>query len=182
MRHRRSRRSRSSARSAHDRGRLERARAISYGAFVAIRLRPSDRRAPPTPRFLPRQTCACAIERSTLRETPGPHLVINRVNRAIPSRSDGGAAGNGCSGMIRLCGHVAPHSSSRTAQTSLHRSPIGLSGLLQVLAKFPGDGWALAMPATRTNAVQPTAIAPITENICCQASDGMACFTMPWVA
>ena len=38
------------------------------------------------------------------------------------------------------------------------------------------------MPATRVNVVTPTAIAPMTENTNCQVSDGMVCFTMPWVA
>ena len=28
----------------------------------------------------------------------------------------------------------------------------------------------------------PTATAPMTENVICHASDGMRCFTMPWVA
>ena len=28
----------------------------------------------------------------------------------------------------------------------------------------------------------PTAIAPMTENTVCHVSDGMVCFTMPWVA
>ena len=44
------------------------------------------------------------------------------------------------------------------------------------------DGLAAAIPATRMNAVTPTAIAPMTENTTCQVSDGMVCFTMPCVA
>ena len=41
---------------------------------------------------------------------------------------------------------------------------------------------AVAIPATRTKAVMPTAMVPTTENVICQASDGIRCFTMPWVA
>jgi hypothetical protein len=51
---------------------------------------------------------------------------------------------------------------------------------------------ALAMPrlvdpggvkdVTRMKAVTATAIAPTTENTICHASEGMVCFTIPWVA
>ena len=44
------------------------------------------------------------------------------------------------------------------------------------------DGPVAAMPATRANAVTPTAAAPMTENTSCQVSYGMVCFTMPCVA
>lgn len=43
------------------------------------------------------------------------------------------------------------------------------------------EGAVPANVVTRTNAVTPTAMAPITEKIICHVSDGMVCFTMPWV-
>ena len=45
---------------------------------------------------------------------------------------------------------------------------------------FPTTGPAIDV--TRTKAVIPTAIAPMTEKTSCQVSDGMMCFTMPCVA
>ena len=128
-------------RSAHDRGRLERARATLVGTFVAIRLRQTSEPHPTL--ILPRQTCACAIERSTLRRKRRPATFGRKPRQsAIPSRSGRWTLRGWMLGMIRLCGHVAPHFPAGTAQTSLHRSPIGLSGL-QVLAKFPGDAGRL---------------------------------------
>lgn len=53
---------------------------------------------------------------------------------------------------------------------------------VQVRARFPSAGPAAAMPATRRNAVTPTAIAPITEKMSCHVSDGIMCFTIPSVA
>ena len=44
------------------------------------------------------------------------------------------------------------------------------------------DGPGAAIAATRTNAVTPTAIPPTTEKMICHMSEGMVCFTMPWVA
>ena len=46
---------------------------------------------------------------------------------------------------------------------------------------WPG-GVLAANPATRMNAVAPTATAPTIEKTICQASEGMACFTTPCVA
>ena len=43
-------------------------------------------------------------------------------------------------------------------------------------------GPGAAIVVIRTKAVTPTAIAPMTEKTICQVSDGMVCFTMPWVA
>lgn len=83
--------------------------------------------------------------------------------------------------------------SSRT--TRPHRSAFDM-GAAQDLSPCPGfacngiqmlAGVCLAGPGgsievTRTNAVMPTATAPITEKTVCQVSDGMRCLTMPWVA
>jgi len=46
----------------------------------------------------------------------------------------------------------------------------------------PADDVSAVIPAIHPKAAIPTATAPITENTICQPSDGMACFTMPWVA
>jgi len=52
----------------------------------------------------------------------------------------------------------------------------------QARARFRPDGAAAAIPATRTKVVMPTATAPMAQNVICHASDGIRCFTMPWVA
>ncbi len=52
----------------------------------------------------------------------------------------------------------------------------------QPLAMPRPAGSGAAIAAIRRNAAMPTAIAPTTEKAICQVSDGMACFTMPWVA
>ena len=43
-------------------------------------------------------------------------------------------------------------------------------------------GPGVAIPAIRSSAAMPTAIAPITEKTACQISEGMVSFTMPCVA
>ena len=50
-----------------------------------------------------------------------------------------------------------------------------------VTTPCPRDPGA-AIDVTRTKAVMPTAIAPMTEKTRCQVSDGMMCFTTPCVA
>ncbi len=46
-------------------------------------------------------------------------------------------------------------------------------------ATVPLDGGDATMPTTLRNAVIPTAMAPTTEKMTCQVSDGMVCLTMP---
>lgn len=53
---------------------------------------------------------------------------------------------------------------------------------IQMLAGVCPAGPGGVIEVTRTNAVMPTATAPITEKTVCQVSDGMRCLTMPWVA
>ena len=71
-----------------------------------------------------------------------------------------------------------------TRLAGLRRSglPTVPRGGCQARARFWLDGPVAAIPATRANAATPTAIAPMTENMSCQVSEGMVCFTMPWVA
>lgn len=52
----------------------------------------------------------------------------------------------------------------------------------QARASLAGGGPAAAIVVTRMNAVAPTAIAPMIEKTTCHASEGIVCFTMPWVA
>ena len=52
----------------------------------------------------------------------------------------------------------------------------------QVRARPRPDGSSAGAATTRMNAVTPTAIAPMTEKTICHVSDGIVCFTIPWVA
>lgn len=52
----------------------------------------------------------------------------------------------------------------------------------QARAGLEAGGVAAAIAVTRMKAVAPTATAPMIEKTTCHASEGMVCFTMPWVA
>ena len=69
---------------------------------------------------------------------------------------------------------------------SIEHAPLSVqfvcAGAFQALTMLRLAGPVAAIPATRANAVTPTEIAPIIEKAICQVSDGMVCFTMPWVA
>lgn len=72
--------------------------------------------------------------------------------------------------------------SIRGAAENRSLRPVPACGGVQVLAGVCPAGSGAAMDVTRTNAVTPMATAPIAEKMACQVSEGMRCFTIPWVA
>ena len=75
----------------------------------------------------------------------------------------------------------SPHRSRKRRAVPLVWSTSTGGGDQTVATPCP-DGPGPAIDVTRTKAVIPTAIAPMTEKTSCQVSDGMMCFTMPCVA
>ncbi len=65
------------------------------------------------------------------------------------------------------------------AQTSPCLVLANSDGNRQARASLWPRGTVDAIPATRMNAVAPTATAPMIEKTTCQISDGMVCCTMP---
>lgn len=78
--------------------------------------------------------------------------------------------------------HHRPISSQRRRAVRCSRSALAAGYDDQAVATPCPVDPGPAIDVTRTKAVMPTAIAPITEKTSCQVSDGMVCFTMPCVA
>lgn len=102
--------------------------------------------------------------RGKLRHAVPGAPALNRNRRSVPYR--------------------APHCSAFDTGAATDLDPcLGFAcKCVQMPAGVCPAGPGGAMDVTRTNAVMPTATAPITEKTVCQVSDGMRCLTMPWVA
>ncbi|KON63987.1 hypothetical protein KOEU_24620 [Komagataeibacter europaeus] len=85
---------------------------------------------------------------------------------------------------IRASPLLIPRLSMRKADRQVPASclPADCRADCQTRAMLPLAGSGGAMPVKRTNAVMPTAIAPITEKKSCQAADGIIIWARPWVA
>ena len=181
LRHRRSRRSRPSARSGHWRGRLERSR---HGQ------KPE--------KWRPSRTGKPAAWQASAASSPSTGIAP-----ASPANATGNAASFGArTDALPVLPQALPRGllfgTEVDQHQPLHPQPrrlrgYALSGAVLVRrsdvdrdharARSRLDGLGVAAsPATRTKAVIPTATAPKIENAICHASDGIRCFTMPWVA
>ena len=86
------------------------------------------------------------------------------------------------SGLRISSSHHRPISSQRRRAVRCSRSALAAGNDDQAVATPCSVDPGPAIDVTRTKAVMPTAIAPMTEKTSCQVSDGMVCFTMPCVA
>ena len=187
LRHRRSRRSRPAARSAHQRGRMERSirqrgsrrtwrfRRATAGVRRRRRTALIPRRGDRTGRInaLDEQRQACdqpaVFDGVEVRRAGQPRVPMQRVTmgpawqsgaRSPPELPTGDEERAG--GVISSC--LEPPKQSQARATPWPVRPGGAS------------------VASRAKAVMPTTTAPTTEKATCQVSEGIVCFTMPCVA
>ena len=112
-----------------------------------------------------------------------PRRVHSSAHRVV--RQFGGPAGVEQSGLLGAADFTASSAdriaAERRAVPFVWPAFAAKRGYQAVTTHCPRDPGA-AIDVTRTKAVMPTAIAPMTEKTSCQVSDGMMCFTMPCVA
>ena len=77
---------------------------------------------------------------------------------------------------------VSPTSANGAGAAMVMPEPDNGNEGCQARASLEAGGVAAAIAVTRMKAVAPTATAPMIEKTTCHASEGMVCFTMPWVA
>ena len=113
-----------------------------------------------------------ARHRVTIGLVPGGAAVVSNAQPGSPASGFG---------SVRLHRRSAIPLTMTLAQRSPFLVLPTVNGHRQARAGPWPEGAAAANPATRMNAVAPTATAPTIENMICQVSDGMACFTTPCV-
>ena len=182
LRHRRSRRSRPAARSAHQRGRLERSIRKRGSRRTWRRHRATERDGGVGVRRSSRVEATGRInapdEQGQAFDQPAA-LAGVEVRRAPPPRSNVDH-----DRWVSATQHSSPRIANRRGEAHRRRDLVMPEPLKRPQARAtlcpvrPGG----ASVASRARAVMATTTAPATEKATCQVSEGIVCFTMPCVA
>ena len=134
----------------------------------------------PSAAFVDRPACRVPITESSRDSIPvaciRPPTELSARSERLRGRTVRSARRPGFHRPVR-----SPHRSRKRRAVPLVWSTSTGGGDQTVATPCP-DGPGPAIDVTRTKAVMPIAIAPMTEKTSCQVSDGMMCFTMPCVA